>query len=327
MTVEVIRVKDDSTSAPPTRRGGIEQAVPWAMLVVTLAGSCGSWHWMLDLCSHFRWYYFIAAALLGAMTWRRSRRGALMALGVTLLWNGGLLAPYYLPCTQTPATEPGLTVSLVSLNVFTANLNKQAVIDYLRERQADLVVVMEVDDRWRLALAELADLYPHQLIQSRSDNFGIGLLSREPLADGRFIDAGSTRVPTIVARIERAGRAFLLLATHPLPPIGAEYTRERNAQLRAVGDAVKQSLLPSVVVGDLNATPWSSAFRDLCTRSGLRDSALGRGVQGSWNAKIGLVRIPIDHVLVPLNATVINRSIGRNCGSDHFPVEVTFVVR
>lgn len=318
--------KSSQGSIGSTRRSWIELAVPWGLLVLTLAGSCGAWHWAFDLCSHFRWYYFVAAALFGILIWRKRRLAAMAALGVTLLWNGGLLAPYYLPSSQPDIAEGGATVSLISLNVYTANTDKRAVIDYLRERSADLVVVMEVDERWEQALAELHDVYPHQFIQSRPDNFGIGLLSREPLARSQFVNAGSTHLPTIVARVEREGRALMIVATHPLPPIGASNTRERDAQLRAVADTVKASSLPCVVAGDFNATPWSSTFRDLTARSGLRDSALGRGVQGSWNAKSPLMRIPIDHVLVPASVRVFRRVVGPNVGSDHFPVEIDFVL-
>ena len=326
MSAEASETQQPLPPSDRPRRAWIEELVPWGLLALTLAGSCGAWHWALDLCAHFRWYYFVAAAVFGVLIWRKRRRATMAALGVTLLWNGGLLAPYYLPSERPAAAEGGAKVSLVSLNVFTANKDKRAVIDYLRRRSADLVVVMEVDERWEQALAELHDLYPYQFIQSRPDNFGIGLLSREPLAESRFVNAGNTHVPTIVARVEREKRAFVIVATHPLPPIGASNTRERDAQLRAVADTVNALSLPCVLVGDFNATPWSSAFRDLTAHSGLRDSALGRGVQGSWNAKSPLIRIPIDHVLVPASAKVIRRAVGPDVGSDHFPVEVEFIV-
>ncbi len=245
--------------SPPSdrpRRAWIEESMPWGLLAFTLAESCGAQHWTFDLCSHFRWYYFVAAAAFGVLIWRKRRqRVPMVALAVTLLWNGGLLVPYYLPSSLPAEAAKGEKVSLVSLNVYTANKDKRAVIDYLRKRQADLVVVMEVDERWEQALAELNDLYPFQFIQSRPDNFGIGLLSRKPLAESRFVNAGGTHVPTIVARVERAEWAFMIVATHPLPPIGASNTRERDAQLRAVADLIKASSLPCVVVGDLNATP------------------------------------------------------------------------
>jgi endonuclease/exonuclease/phosphatase (EEP) superfamily protein YafD len=99
-------------------------------------------------------------------------------------------------------------------------------------------------------------------------------------------------------------------------------TDSRNSQLRELGDFVKRSPLPTIVAGDLNSTPWSVAFRDVVSRSGLRDSALGLGVHGTWNAHTW-IRIPIDHALIPPKAVVVRRAVGPDVGSDHFPLEIT----
>ncbi len=321
---------ESSTGPPPTavkpRRRSILDFGPPGLLAATLAGSCGEWHWFLDLASHFRWYYFVLAVVWPAGIFRRKWRASQCCLGVTLLWNGGLLMPYYLPVSQPPVSTTATTVSIISLNVYTANPNKAAVVKYLRDRQPDLIIVMEVDVNWAFALQELNDLYPHRLVQPRPDNFGIGLLSKWPLTEPRIFEFADTDLPNVVTRIEREGKEFLVVATHPLPPIGAANTRERNAQLGEVADFVMRSTLPCIVAGDFNATPWSFAFRDFAARSGLRDSALGLGVQGSWNAKTWLIRIPIDHVFVPPNTTVIRRVIGPDVGSDHFPVEATIAL-
>ena len=308
--------------AKPPRRRSILDSGPWILLFLTLAGSCGAYHATLDLCAHFRWYYFVIGLVWSLAIWRRWRGWAMCGLIVSLLWNGGLLLPYYLPFTQPAVAEGATTVTLISLNVFTANQDKPAVLAYLRDRQPDLILVMEVDDRWEKALNELRDLYPHRFIQPRPDNFGIGLLSKWPLIEPRFVKYANTDLPNVVTGIDTGRLTFNLVATHPLPPIGSENTRERNAQLLAVAEVARQSRLPCVVAGDFNATPWSSAFRDFQTRSGLRDSSLGRGVQGSW-PNHPLIRIPIDHVFVPLNAAVQRRVLGPYVGSDHLPVEVT----
>ena len=298
----------------------------WGLLAVTLAGSCGAWHWLLDLASHFRLYYFLLSTLCLIGICRQKRRVSKCCLGLAVAWNGGLLLPYYLPTSQ-PAVPPlATTVSIISLNVYTANQDKPAVVGYLRDRQPDLIVVMEIDAEWAAALQELNDLYPHRILQPRSDNFGIGLFSKWPLTEPRIVEFAGTDLPSVVTAIQCHGKEFLLVATHPLPPIGAGNTRERNAQLREVADFVKRSPLPGIVAGDFNATPWSFAFRDFSARSGLKDSALGRGVQGSWNAKSWLVRIPIDHVFVPPDAIVVRRVVGPNVGSDHFPVEATIAL-
>lgn len=317
----------DTSSPPqpakPLRRRSFLDAGPYVLLGMTFAGSCGAWHAALDLCAHFRVYYLIVGLIWALAIWKRIRSRAMCCLTVSVLWNAGLILPYYIPVGPSTVPESATSISLISLNVYTSNTDKDAVLAYLRERQPDLIVVMEVDDRWERALSQLKDLYPHHLIQSRADNFGIGLLSRWPLINARFVKLAETDLPNVVAQVEKEGRQFQIVGTHPLPPIGSEYTRERNAQLNEVAGLVQKAQLPCIVAGDFNATPWSSAFREFSKRSGLRDSALGRGIQGSWNAKSPLIRIPIDHVFVPMNAVVTKRILGPNVGSDHYPVEVT----
>ncbi|MBS0203413.1 MAG: endonuclease/exonuclease/phosphatase family protein [Planctomycetes bacterium] len=289
------------------------------LLLATVAGSCGQWHWLLDLASHFCWYYFVFAGLWLIVTFRSRPHWITGCLGIVLFWNGWLILPHYLPAAspKTPAT----TLSLVSVNVHTANSNKSAVVDYLRQRQPDMVLVMEIDVEWAAALQSLDDLYPHRLLQPRPDNFGIGLMSKLPLTEPRLMNFGGTGLPSVVAVIRHADHDLQLIGTHPLPPIGHERTSRRNTQLCEIAEFVKRSPLPTIVAGDLNATPWSSAFREFQSRSGLRDSALHRGIHGTWNARTWWLRIPIDHILVPDGAVVVGRNVGRNVGSDHFPVE------
>ncbi len=102
--------------AKPPRRRSILDVGPWILLFLTLAGSCGAFHAMLDLCAHFRWYYFWIGLVWSLVIWRRWREWALRGLIVSLLWNGGLLLPYYLPFTQPAVPEGATTVSLISLS-------------------------------------------------------------------------------------------------------------------------------------------------------------------------------------------------------------------
>ena len=305
------------------RKWGVSDVGPVGLLLVTVAGFFGEWHWLLDLATHFCWYYFVVAAvwLIVAIRWRP--HWITGCLAVVLIWNGSLLFPYYWPATSPMNPDSGKSLSLISLNVHTANTNKKAVVDYLRQRQPDLVLVVEIDVEWGAALQSLNDVYPHRLMQPRPDNFGIGLMSKLPLTEPRLMNFGGSHLPSVVTVIRHEGRDLQLIGTHPLPPIGYERASRRNAQLRDVAGFVKRSPLPTIVAGDLNATPWSSAFRDFQSRSGLSDSARGRGVNGTWNARIWWMRIPIDHVLIPPGATVIERTVGPNLGSDHFPVEAT----
>ena len=96
--------------------------------------------------------------------------------------------------------------------------------------------------------------------------------------------------------------------------------------LRSAGapDAVRTR--PVIVAGDLNTTPWSHGFQRLIRPRGLRDSAVGHGVQTTWNARRWVPRIPIDHVVVSPEVRVVARRVGPDVGSDHLPIEATLAV-
>ena len=311
--------------AVPAPRSSLFTWLPYPLVAATLAGFIGGWHWLLDLTSHFRWYWLLMALVCLAASWRRVGRVAVACLAVAVLGNAWPMLPYWLPfSTPRPATEAGPerpSLSLVSVNVLTSNRDTQAVLDYVRGRDPDVAIVLEVNAAWARALDGLSDRRPHSITQPREDNFGIALFTKQPPREHRIMEFGDAGVPTIVATFADPAGAYTVIATHPVPPKGPDYTRDRDAQLLAIAEFVAASPLPCIVAGDLNATPWSAAFRDLVTRGSLVDSALGRGVQATWNARAWAPRIPIDHVLVPPGTAVLRRAVGPDVGSDHFPVE------
>ena len=291
------------------------------LLAATLGGFGGGWNWVLDLASHFRWYYLLAAAVGLAVSCFRARIGTRLVMAAALAINAWTMLPYWLPAA-TPASGPAEDgVSIVSLNVLRFNHDTAPAIDYLRGRAADVVAVLEVNPEWAAAIETLADVYPHRFVESRLDNFGAAVLSRWPLVDPRLVDFGDMGYPSIVADVDRPEGRFRFIAIHPYPPYSRTSSEMLVRHLHAVAAGAARSLLPCIVAGDFNATPWSAGFRAFAAGSGLRDTALGRGVQPTWNARIPLLRIPIDHIFVPPTAAVIRRTVGPNVGSDHFPVE------
>jgi endonuclease/exonuclease/phosphatase (EEP) superfamily protein YafD len=86
-----------------------------------------------------------------------------------------------------------------------------------------------------------------------------------------------------------------------------------------------------IILGDLNASPWSHPFGRLLREGGLVDSTRGFGVQPTWRTHFGPVsgmltwpvQIPIDHCLHSPGFVAVAREIGPACGSNHFPLFVT----
>lgn len=291
---------------------------------LSLAGWCGDWHWLPDLFAHFRLPLVVASAVGFVAAMVRGTLVMRLVLAVACLANAWPLLPYWLPPRAMDARKAAApeTLSVVSLNVYGPNREVDRVVAYLRDRRADLVALVEVRPECAAALESLRDEYPHQIAHPRLDNFGLAVLSRRPLVEPRIEEFGGVTYPALVVRVGAAADGFLLVVVHPYPPIAPREAAALRTQLAAVADFVAAAPLPCVVAGDFNATPWSAAFRDVVARSGLRDSALGRGVQPTWNARLGLPVLPIDHVLVPAGFRVLGRRVGPYVGSDHLPVEV-----
>jgi endonuclease/exonuclease/phosphatase (EEP) superfamily protein YafD len=312
---------------PDTPRRRIPSALDlpaYGLAAVTLAGFAGGWHWLLDLASHFRWYWLLAALIGLAVAPGRRSRLATACLLAAMAANAAPLLPYWMPVSAEATTDLA-SLRIVSLNVLVDNADTGRTLGYLRACDADVVVLLEVDDAWADAVAALEQIYPHRVMHPRADRFGIAVLSRLPLANHR-VEELADGPPVVIADLPRGARGCLLVAAHPPAPIAAAWSARRDAQLAAIGEVAASESRPVIVAGDLNATPWSHGFRQLVRPRGMRDSALGRGLQATWNARRFAPRIPIDHVVVSPEVRVVSRRVGPDVGSDHLPVEATLAV-
>jgi endonuclease/exonuclease/phosphatase (EEP) superfamily protein YafD len=289
--------------------------------VCTLTGFAGRFGWLFDLTSHFRVQYGGGLALLAilCLAWKKFRPAA--AYGSLALANLAVVASCLRSVPDHPAPG-GRSMRVALVNVHTANERFDLVRQFILNSQPDVIVLEEVDDRWLTELAGLRASLPHQLNAPRDDNFGVALFSRWPLHESRVVCLGEADVPSIAARVAVGARLVTVLATHPLPPSSPRYAGLRDEQLVAVSEFVADRDGPAILLGDLNATPWSHAFRRLLRESGLQDSSRGRGLHATWPAQLWLLRIPIDHCLVSSGVQVVSKHLGPQVGSDHLPLVV-----
>jgi endonuclease/exonuclease/phosphatase (EEP) superfamily protein YafD len=211
-------------------------------------------------------------------------------------------------------------------NVNTEHGNKTSVADAIRRFNPDVVVLEEVSTQWLADLGPALSGYSYSRQVPRDDNFGMALFSRFPFTQAQVEYIGEAEVPSIMAEIETARGKCTMLATHPLPPAGREYSRLRDDQLAQLPRWVHRQASPVLLLGDLNVSPWSTHFRRLLRESGLRDSSQGRGVHPTWPTFSPLMLIPIDHCLYSPGIEIVRRQTGPNVGSDHYPVIVDFLI-
>lgn len=308
---------------------GLVLLVLFGALLPTLFGFAGRVSWLMDLCNHFRFQcaLVLLVTTLGLLLLRSWRWAGVSLAG--LMINTVLVLPLYLG-SPGQAVADGPTLTVMHFNVNTANQDHAGVISEIQSHGPDLLFVQEIHQGWLDALdAGLAD---YQLVaaEPRSDNFGIACFasttSEIKIIDSNVFDPtdGFAQVPVIEVSFEFDERVVKALSIHPPPPVSFEYTGWRDAVLDAAGQWSAEQQVPHLIVGDFNATPWSTAFRDLQATGGLTNSQTGFGRAPTWPAGLGsLGMIPIDHLLHSHDFVTIDRHIGQAHGSDHKPLIVT----
>jgi endonuclease/exonuclease/phosphatase (EEP) superfamily protein YafD len=290
--------------------------------IVTLLGFLGRFHWALDLLSHFRVQYLQLALLVaGICLWVRRNKCAVVLIGIAA-FNYAFVLPLYMGKPDTSgAQNPPVRAMLMNLNA--SNGNTEQVLKAIQSADPDFLVLEEVTPTWAFELSKLSEAYPHHLVEPREGCFGITLLSKLPLSQGKVVEIGSAGVPSILATAHLPQGDCSIIATHPVPPLGAEFSAHRNNQLAKLPEIIKAQKHPVLLVGDLNTSPWSPYFSMLLRESGLQDSMKGFGFQPTWPSGNPLSRIPIDHML----HTPDNRMVGGDVGSDHLPLIVDFSMK
>jgi endonuclease/exonuclease/phosphatase (EEP) superfamily protein YafD len=314
-----------------SKAGFLATKVPFHLALVLLltpvaflsaVGFFGSLSWRLDTFAYFRLQYTVVLGLgVAILLLVRKWRWALVA-AVFLLPNLAVVAPYGISWPRADASGSGPTLRLALVNVNTMNQNHESVKEFLFRIDADVIVLEEIDADWVEALTELDSRYPHSMKVPLRSNFGIGLWSRLPLESSEAVTFDLPGVPSLAATVDVKGKPLRILATHPLPPRDARNTDSRNKQLEGIAALAGKGGSHSVVLGDLNTTPWGSAFRKMVDGTGLRDSGLGMGLQWSWPVGLWPLALPIDHCLVSEKVDVVDRWMGPDVGSDHYPLVV-----
>ena len=294
----------------------------WLVVCGGLLPLGAAYWWGLELLSHFRVQYIALAGLAIVIAIALRARLVAAMLGATALVNG-LPVLGYLPTAEGPGA--GVPVTILNMNVNSANRNHAAIVAAIRTADADIVSVIELTPALEAALAGLAGEYPHRALEAELGNFGIGLLSKHPLVRASPVAVGDTLA--IDAELMLGNASIRFLAVHPPPPVGRELAAARNRSLEALTAHVGTIDGAVVVCGDFNLTPYSPHFSRLTRATGLRDSRAGQGIGFSWPASFPLLGIPIDHCLIDDAFGVDSVRRLAAIGSDHYPVEVRLTLK
>jgi len=281
----------------------------------------GRFYWLMDLISHFRPQYFVLIALLMPVIFLMKDKRIAAFAASALVINAVEIVPFYLPKPHAQELVASSKLKVLTLNVNYQNKDFDKIFACINEFKPDLFAVEELTPALDKQLKEHLSAYSFSCSLPQVDPFGIGIYSRLPLANAH-VEYFQPHKPTVVGEVNFAGKNVYVVATHPTTPLRQALAAENKAQLLAISDSIKKKGETAVLVGDLNATSWCSAYKDAIACGHLIDTAKGYGLQISWLRSFPPLSLAIDHCLTTPDLVTDARMIGPDIGSDHWPLYV-----
>ena len=318
------RSRSSMTSGLQTSFAMAILAVGFLATLGTVLAFFGSAWWAFDVIANFRlqlaMVLLICGVLYGALF---GRGGAILFLGAAVL-NAALVVPMWLSSQPAVASEERLEI--VTLDVTTSLGTRSPVIGWISTVDADLVFLQQTTPAWIESIRDADTGYMVIAEPSQAGQSGTIVLAKVPYETDVYSVIPGTE-PIVEVNAELAGRPVTVLSMRADTPSGVNDAEQRDELFQATGELVASRSEPVVVVGDLNVTRWSHAFRTLQSAGSLNNSEDGFGYQATWPANDWPIAgdyagLPVDHALTTNALTTAQRSIGPAVGSDHLPLIV-----
>ncbi len=299
-------------------------------------------YWYSKVLDFPRTQYLIVALLCLPLFVLLTRRWNLPAIALALGLLSAILIqsltvlPYLVGAKQVPdavATQAtdGHTVGILLANVLITNKQSGEFLEIVRDRDPDMLLVMEVDAWWMEQLTPLDETYPYTVKQPNDVAYGMALYSRFPLSATELKFFNKDDVPSIHTRVELpSGKAFVFHGMHPVAPVPSKEYPDNKGEKEVAFDKLATMLanesLPILVAGDYNDVSWSHTARLFQDKRSLKNVRLGRGLYNTFDATSAFLRWPLDHFFVSKEFSLLELERLPTFGSDHFPLYARFVL-
>ncbi|MEP4079854.1 endonuclease/exonuclease/phosphatase family protein [Haloferula sp.] len=284
-------------------------------VICPVLGLFGKHHWFLDLFNHMQMQYFVFLLLL-VVVLSFSKKPFHCAIAVAaLMLPTSRLAPLY-SSSNTPSEGPALRAA--AFNVLGSNERYDETLAWTLESDPDLIYFSETGPKWTKALEALKSRYPYKVGFPYKGNFGFCFFSKYPILEKQVEFLGKLQLPLLEAVVDSPHGPITVFGAHPVPPVSGFWANEQDIYLKDLTRRCQETESHAVILGDLNATRWSTQLDGIL--DDYDDSSIGQGYSATWMRKNWLVTIPIDHIFSRGFKGTIKRTTGPDLGSDHRPV-------
>ena len=282
----------------------------WGLIAALVLGWLGRLSPPLDAFSHLRLHLLALSVVAVPILMLGRRWRSAVTLAVVCVVSLVLTWPF-LPGLEPASVNGPPDLTVAQLNMRFNNPRPALLEQELRRTGADVLLLQEVSKRTMRVVDRLKD-YPHRHVCRFRDFRGVAVVSRVAFRTTLPCAAdGGLAVATL-----DLPRPVTVVSIHTYWPWPARQWQ----QLRSVRPLLSRVEPPLVVAGDFNAVPWSAAVgyveRHTRTRAvpGLRFTFNTLHLQRGDTRRGGL---PIDHVLLSPDVTLLDIHLMPHVGSDH----------
>ena len=241
-----------------------------------------------------------------------------MILPYTRLWKKEV--------RQALPIDDAVQLKLMVSNVLTPNNNTQALVDLVQQKQPDVLITLESDQKWQDALTVIEPDYPYTVKVPLDNLYGMHLYSKFELIDPEIKYLLIDDIPSIHTQLRLPNDEVIwLYCLHPMPPSPTEADKSttRDAELLMVGRHIKENNQTAILAGDLNDVAWSKTTLMFQRISGLLDPRIGRFFINTFHVDYPFLRWALDHIFHSPCFTLVDIERLPSIGSDHYPVLTT----
>ena len=249
---------------------------------------------------------------------------AFIAVGIQVYY----LAPY-IGLFTTSVIAAHKPIDILSVNVYQENTNYKALINLIDERQPDIILVIEVDEKWSQGLSEIESVYKNFKKIPLDNTYGMSFYTRLETTKIKVHYLLCDDRPTIEAHVKDTNNEnFIFFGIHPPPPSPTEEpnSAKKDSELMMIAKKVRTFEIPVIVAGDFNNVCWSRISQFFAKVSGLLDARKKRGFYSTFPAHLFLLRFPIDLLYHSKDITVHHIEVLNSIGSDHLPLYAQFTI-
>jgi vancomycin resistance protein VanJ len=288
--------------------------------------------WWLALLNTAAFYWFLPMlVLLPLAAWQRCwRLVSLLSiiLAVFLSWYGDLFWP------AQPSGASGPSVTVMSFNIQATNQNYDAIAQMLKASAPDILGLQEVRPAAvQVLMRKLSSIYSYVAVHPVNQLHNVVLFSRFPIQSAIALpNPPSERI--LQAKLQIDQRPLSVFVAHLTPnnmldfPLGELKQRtekayqQRQAEVKSLKQAIKQSGTSSIVLCDCNMTDTSTAYAALnqTMNDSFHEAGWGLGhTLYAWDLPFPVQRI--DYLWHTPNLVATQVNIEPAAGSDHLPLK------